>query len=243
MEDPAAARPLDGVADLLARLSERFGVVAVVSGRPARFLAERLVPVERGTSRLRMIGLYGMEEIRPDGSVRLAADAEPWLAVVAEVAVRLADDAPAGVLVEVKGAAVTTHWRRAPGGEGWVTARIAAEVVRTGLVPHRGRASVELRPPLDIDKGTVVRSLTEGCRAACFLGDDIGDLPAYAALARRAGEDGTDVVGVAVRDVETSAEVLAAADLVVDVPEGALDVLAWIAGATEDGGWPATSRS
>ncbi len=241
MEDPAAARPLDGVADLLHRLSGRFGVVAVVSGRPAGFLAERLGPVSDGPSRLRLYGLYGMEEVGPDGSVRLAAEAEPWLPVVGDVAGRLADDAPAGTLVEVKGAAVTIHWRRAPGGEGWVMARAADEVARTGLVPHLGRASVELRPPVDIDKGTVVRALTDRCRAACFLGDDIGDLPAYAALARRAGEDGTHVVGVAVRDAETSPEVLAAADLVVDGPEGARDVLAWIESAAGSGGQPAAS--
>jgi trehalose 6-phosphate phosphatase len=147
----------------------------------------------------------------------------------------MADGAPDGVLVEVKGAAVTVHWRQAPDGAAWVRARVADEAFRSGLVSHGGRASVELRPPLDIDKGTVVRGLTEGCRAACFLGDDLGDLPAYAALARRSQEDGTRVVGVAVRDAETAPEVLAVADLVVDGPAGARDVLAWIEGAAGSG--------
>ena len=82
VEDPAAARPLDGVADLLVRLSRRFGVVAVVSGRPAAFLAEHLSAVDDGARQLRLVGLYGLEEIGPDGAVHLADGAGPWLAVV-----------------------------------------------------------------------------------------------------------------------------------------------------------------
>lgn len=240
VSDPEAARPLDGVADLLQRLSRRFGVVAVVSGRPAAFLAERLPSTRGGTDRVRRIGLYGMEEVGPDGAVHLADAARPWLATVSGVAGRLADEVPSGVLVEVKGVAVTLHWRRAPDAEDGVVSRVADEAARSGLVPHRGRASIELRPPLEIDKGTVVRGLTEQCRAACFLGDDLGDLPAYAALARRSEEDGMRTVGVAVRDAETSPDVLAVADLVVDGPEGAREVLGWLATAGgSDGRTPA----
>lgn len=230
--DPASARPLAGVPDLLERLAGRFGVVAVVSGRPAGFLVEHLGrPAGGGASRVRLVGLYGMEEAGPDGSIRLTGAATRWLPVVAEVAARMEADAPSGVLVEVKGAALAIHWRRAPEAEGWVTGRVADEVARTGLGSHLGRASVELRPPLGIDKGTVVRELTAGCRAACYLGDDLGDLPAYGALARRAEEDGTDVVLVAVRDADTAPEVMAASDLVVDGTEGALAVLSWLGDA------------
>lgn len=228
VEDPDSARPLDGVPELMDRLSRCFGVVAVVSGRPARFLVEHLLLRGAGTTQVRLVGLYGMEEVGPDGSARLTAAAVPWLPVVVDAAVRLRANAPPGVLVEGKGAAVTVHWRRAPGAENWVTGRVAEEALRNGLVSHPGRASIELRPPLDIDKGTIVRELTAGCRAACFLGDDLGDLPAFAALARRAHEDGTNVVGVAVRDAETASEVVAAADLVVDGPEGARAVLSWL---------------
>ena len=234
VEDPASARPLEGVPELLDRLSQNFGVVAVVSGRPVTFLVEHLFPHGSSINQVRLVGLYGMEEVGPDGSSRLTAAAKPWLPVVVDVAVRLQADAPPGVLVEGKGAAVTVHWRRAPGAENWVTGRLAEEALRSGLVPHPGRASIELRPPLDIDKGTIVRELTAGYGAACFLGDDLGDLPAFAALARRAHEDGTNVVGVAVRDAETAPEVVAAADLVVDGPVGARAILAWLEGAASN---------
>ena len=238
--DPAAARPLDGVPELLGRLAEQFQVVAVVSGRPAAFLVDRLGghgpgATGAGGSPVRLIGLYGFEEVGPDGSIVLADAAEPWLAVVTDVAERLRADAPAGVLVEAKGAAVTVHWRRAPDAEGWVSRRITDEADRSGLVPHLGRSSVELRPPIGIDKGTVVYDLAAGSRAACFLGDDLGDLPAYAALNRLADENGVDVVSVAVRDRDTAPEVMAAADLVVDGPDGARALLAWLESAAPPG--------
>ena len=238
VDDPATARPLEGVAGLLARLSRRFAVVGVVSGRPAAFLAEQLAPRPEdtaggpGAGSLRLVGLYGMESADPDGRIRPDGRVAPWLAVVGDAAERLCDGAPDGVRVEPKGAAVTVHWRGVPDAAGWVADRVAEESARTGLVPHPGRLSVELRPPLDIDKGTVVEQLTEGCSAACFLGDDLGDLPAFAALGRRAVADGMATVGVAVQDAEAAPEVAAVADLIVAGPAGAMAVLAWLDAAS-----------
>jgi len=242
VEDPASARPLDGVPGLLADLARRFAVVGVVSGRPAAFLVDRLTGPGRqaagvpatdpaASGQLHLVGLYGMESVDADGLVRPDDRVAPWLDVVGSAADRLRDDAPAGVLVEVKGPAVAVHWRGAPDAADWVAARVAEVSGRTGLAAHPGRLSVELRPPLDIDKGTVVEQLTAGCSAACFLGDDLGDLPAFAALGRLAAVDGLATVGVAVQDAETDPEVAAAADLVVEGPVGAMAVLAWLEAA------------
>ena len=40
VDDPAAARPLAGVVELLEPLASRFAAVALISGRPAGYLAE-----------------------------------------------------------------------------------------------------------------------------------------------------------------------------------------------------------
>ncbi len=235
VEDPTAARPLDGVTAVLQRLSEAFAVVAVVSGRPASFLQEHLVTSAGSAShvqRLQLVGLYGLESIGPDGSVVLDESAMAWLPVVAEAAGRIRAEAPDGVLVEVKGAAVTVHWRRVPEAEGWIMGRIADESSKTGLVGHLARRSVELRPPLSIDKGTVLRRLTAECTAGCFLGDDIGDVPAFVELARLSADEGMATVGVAVIDEETAPEVEASANISVTGPQGALGVLQWLAAET-----------
>jgi trehalose 6-phosphate phosphatase len=234
VDDPASARPLDGVAPMLGRLARRFATVAVVSGRPASFLWDRLGQLTAdGTddaSGVQLIGLYGMEWVGPDGIVHLDADAASWLPAVEQAGDRLRTDAPDGVLVELKGAAVTVHWRRATEAESWARQRVAEVVGSSGLVAHPGRLSVELRPPLDVDKGTVLRRLSGGCRAVCFLGDDLGDLPAFAELGRLRTDAGMAAVGVAAVDSETPAEVAIAADLVVAGPEGALAVLKVLAG-------------
>ena len=93
---------------------------------------------------------------------------------------------------------------------------------------HLGRMSLELRPPVAVDKGTVVRQLAAGCSAACYLGDDLGDLPAFAALATLAGEQ-MATVSVAAVDGESDPAVVAAADITVTGPAGALEVLRWLA--------------
>jgi trehalose 6-phosphate phosphatase len=64
---------------------------------------------------------------------------------------------------------------------------------------------------------------------ACF-GDDVGDLPAFAALGEL-GQAGVSVARVAVVHGETPPEVSAAADLTVEGQEGALALLALLAAA------------
>ena len=231
MDVPSAARPLDGVPEVLALLARRFASVTVVSGRPVGFLWGHLAGVAADRDApVRLVGLYGMESAAPDGSVVLDGAAAAWMATVVEVADRLRSGAPAGVLVEVTGPSATVHFRRAPEAEAWVAERTAAVAADSGLVAHPGRRSVELRPDLALDKGVVVRRAATGCRAVAFFGDDLGDLPAFAELGRLAAE-GFDTVGVAVIDEETSPLVAASADLSVAGPEGALAVLDWLAAA------------
>ena len=139
---------------------------------------------------------------------------------------------PVGVLVEPKDLAVTVHWRRAPQAEGWVIATVAAEAERSGLRAHPARKSAELRPPLDVDKGSVVRGLAASCSAACYLGDDFGDLPAFVALAAL-GNEGMRTLSIAAVDEESDPRVAAAADAVVAGPRGPSGYWA---------GWPSPAR-
>ncbi len=230
---PELARPLEGAAELLDRLAARFAVVAVVSGRPVSFLVEHLaLPGSMRASvppPARFVGLYGIEWADGNGGTTIEPSALAWRPVLAEVLARLERAAPSGALVESKGLAVTVHWRGAPEAEPWAVASVAAEVARTGLESHPGRCSIELRPPLPIDKGSVTRSLVERCSAAVYLGDDVGDLPAFDALDALREESGLSAVKVAVADEESAPEVLDAADLVLGSADEVLDVFEWLA--------------
>ncbi|MGO8872624.1 MAG: trehalose-phosphatase [Acidimicrobiales bacterium] len=245
VDDPAGAQPVEGAVDVLVRLAHRFGVVAVVSGRPVAFLSEVLLPggptsgagstTDLGDGGVRLVGLYGLEWWQGD-TIALQPGAEPWRPVVADAARRLSAGAPSGISVERKGLAVTVHWRRAPDAASWAASAVRREEERTGLVAHPGRRSLELRPPLEVDKGTVLRRLVAGCTAACYFGDDLGDLPAYATLAALGREKGMDTLAVAVVDDESAAEVVAAADLVLPGPVAAMAALEWLVGAAGPSG-------
>lgn len=233
---PDSARPLPGAGDLLASLAGRFGTVAVVSGRPVSFLAEHLAARHRrddggepAPQLVGLYGLYGLEHSTPDGRTSPDPEAEPWRSVIDGSVTRLRAGAPVGVVVEAKGLAVTVHWRTAVGAEAWASTAVGAEAERTGLRPHPGRRSLELRPPLAVDKGSVLRRLIEGRTAACYFGDDLGDLPAFAALAEVSGQAGMTTVSVAVADEESPPEVLEAADVVLRGPAEAFAVLEWLA--------------
>lgn len=219
VDDPEQARPLPGAADTLARLARRYRTVAVISGRPVAYLIDRLGP-PAGVS---LVGLYGLEKGGPDAVIVLP-EAGRWRQCVDQVAAAAETEVPPGVYVERKGLTVGLHVRRAPEQAAWVDAWADEQARRTGLVVHHGKMALELVPPVDSDKGRVVTELADGLRAVCYLGDDLGDLPAFDALTRLAAT-GLATLAVAVRSSESPAALLAQADVIVDGPEGALAFL------------------
>ena len=224
VDDPAEAVALSGVVDALHALAARFGRVAVVSGRPVSFLRDRLELDGRPPSRLFVSGLYGIEWLA-DGVAQSHETARAFVPVVAEAADRADAAAPDGVHVERKGFSLTLHVRTGQEHLEWARSWADATAHTTGLVVHAGRMSFELRPPVDVDKGSVVTDLVRGHRAACFLGDDLGDLPAFDALDRLHADEGADVLRVGVRSAEAPAELIERADVLVDGPPGSLELL------------------
>jgi trehalose 6-phosphate phosphatase len=186
--DPTTSALPDRVAASLERLAGRLGLVAIISGRPVTFLAERV-----GLRGVPLLGSYGMEQ-STDGVRQIDPEAEKWLGQVHQAAVTLRDElaGSAGIRVEEKSVSVAVHWRQAPDHAAAadevrrVTARIADEL---GLRLEPGKLVEELRPPIDVDKGSAISALLAAhpeLAAFAYAGDDLGDLPALRA-ARAAG--------------------------------------------------------
>jgi len=221
VDDPALARPLAGVPDLLADLGRHFGVVAVVSGRPGRFLGEHL----GHPPGVRLIGLYGLEEVGQGAGPTVGSGTlDQWRPPMEALADQAEKAAPPGVSVERKTLGFTLHFRQAPEHARWVHRFAEQARHETSVLVQRGRMAIELRAGIEVDKGTVVRILAKGADAACCFGDDLGDVPAFKALGELA-QSGMTVVRVAVADDESPRLVSDMADLVVDGPLGALELL------------------
>lgn len=217
---------------LLGRLARRYGLVACVSGRSASD-ARRLV----GVGGIAYAGSHGAELLKPGSKRPQVTEAfKGWEGQVkAFVAER---DTPElrrlRVRIEDKGPIAALHWRGVPDEDAarGRLAKLAAEAEREGLAVHWGRKVLEVRPPIEFNKGLAVRSLVEaaGSRVALFGGDDTTDLDAFDAL-RGLEEEGVleATVLVGVRSDEGPEAIVERADLVVDGVEGFTRVLAALA--------------
>jgi trehalose 6-phosphate phosphatase len=224
-----AARPHPAAIPALRRLAPLTGTLAVITGRPAA----EAVPLG-GLDQvpgLIVLGNYGRQ--RWEAGTLTAPPAPPGVATARRELpeVLAAAGAPEGTWTEDKGDALAVHTRlAAEPAEALdrLRAPLAELAARAGLTVQPGRMVIELRPPGG-DKGTALTELRaeRGSLAVLYCGDDLGDIPAFEAVAQLR-VDG--VPGLAV--CSGSAEVTALtelADLVLDGPDGVaalLDALA-----------------
>jgi trehalose 6-phosphate phosphatase len=182
----------------LRRLHARYALVGCVSGRASPDAA-RVV----GVPELVYVGEHGLE---------LAPGAAAWRERLHGFAGTVDWDD-----VEPKPLTVSFHYRRTD-DEGEALRLLEAVATRAraeGLVARFGRKVLELRPPLDANKGTAIRALLaeRGLHRALFAGDDTTDLDGFAALR------GLEVaVRVAVASAEGPVGLREAADVVVGSP-------------------------
>ena len=225
---PDNAVPLPGVVNILGRLATSYATVAVISGRPLPFLQAHF-PAEVVLS-----GHYGLE-VQRDGVVERHRDATRWEPVVAGVVAAARAVFPPEVIVEPKGLSLTVHYRARPDFQSTIERWAADESARTGLVVAAARKSVELNPPIDVDKGAVVTRLATGLDRVCYFGDDAADVFAFEALhTLRAA--GIETVAVAVVGPETPLAVRDTADMTVASPEAAVSVLAALVPSSDASG-------
>ncbi|MFI8963991.1 trehalose-phosphatase [Streptomyces sp. NPDC053493] len=234
--DPERARAHPGAVPALAALAPHVSSVAVVTGRPAgvavRYGGFAGVP---GLDHLVVLGHYGAERWDAATGTVQAAAPHPGVASVRAELPGFLDRIGAwpGIWIEEKGRAVAVHTRRATDPEGAFQALkdpLADLAAHHGLVLEPGRLVLELRPP-GMDKGVALaRYLHEtGAGSVLYAGDDLGDIPAYAAV-EKLRSDGTP--GLLVCSAAESAAVpdlAARADLTVPGPAAVVDLLAALA--------------
>jgi trehalose 6-phosphate phosphatase len=230
VDDPSNARPADDMVAGLAELSARVGLVAIITGRPARQAVELArFDAAPGLERLVVLGHYGWERWEAASSSLRTVDPPQGLEQVRErLPELLASLDLAAAEVEEKGLSVAVHVRRLTDPTRAFAALegpLGELAAAAGLVAEPGRFVIELRPA-GMDKGQALRSLVEeaGVHTVVFAGDDLGDLPAFEEVERLRSEG---LSGVLVCSGSEEVTALSEhADLVVDGPAGVATFIA-----------------
>lgn len=217
VDRPSEAVPVAGTAGVLRALSGVVGQVALVTGRPADVVVAlggfADVPglVVLGQYGLQRWHAGGLEQGSPSPALERARAIVPPLLV-----------AEPGAWLEDKGQSLVVHVRLAPDPAA-ALARLRPLIGVPGLEVHLGRQVLELRPP-GFDKGRALRELGRDRAAVLFAGDDVGDLPAFAAVEELRAQ-GTPGLTVCSDSAEAPQDLRLRADLVVPGPPGVLALL------------------
>ncbi|MFG2354310.1 trehalose-phosphatase [Streptomyces sp. NPDC048521] len=228
--DPEQARAHPEAVPALAALAPKVTSVAVITGRPAgvavRYGGFAGVP---GLEHLTVLGHYGAERWDAATGTVTAPAPHPGVAAVRAELPGLLDRVGAwqGTWIEEKGRAVAVHTRRAEDPQAAFEALrepLTDLATRHGLIVEPGRMVLELRPP-GMDKGVALGEYvrTVGAESVLYAGDDLGDLPAFAAV-DKLRSDGVPGLLVCSGSTEVT-ELAERADLVVDGPAGVVDLL------------------
>jgi trehalose-phosphatase len=225
VEHPDDAVAIEGVVEVLCQLTAHLKV-AFITGRPVDWLVKRTAPcAEHGVE---YIGLHGHERLR-DGEIVPHAQSAPWREKIDAIHERVEAEAPDDVVIEMKGLGLALHFRTSPTAEEWIRRFTATAARETGLVAHDTRFAIELRPPVDLDKGHAMQELLAdyGPKAVAFFGDDLVDIPAVNAM--RAC-DGIATTAVFVDSPEGPLAFAQIADLVLPGPRAAAEALGALRG-------------
>ena len=224
MPDADQAEPDPEAVALLSELSHCLQRIVIISGRDPAFLVSRL-PLPQAL----FIGNHGLEE-REGGASRIVAEAQPYLAQVrraADAVEALPSTRTPGVRVERKRASVSVHFRNTADPSASAAAMqpdLEAIAEREQLQLQPGRLVWELRPPLELDKGEVLRRLAATMQPAgvVYVGDDRTDGDAFSALRRMSG---VRTLAVGVRSREVPDDVFVDCDLMVEGVPGVIHLL------------------
>lgn len=191
---PIVSRPEDALVPeetrrVLRELSERPGVhLAAVSGRGAAD-ARRMLEVPG----MWAVGNHGLEAIAPDGAVQVDERVAEHRPALADALARLRTSVGGvpGVEVEDKTWSASLHYRRAAEGiEVRLRPLVEAAAAEAGLRVTEGKKVLELRPPVDVHKGSAAVALATRLAgderpAVLAVGDDRTDEDMFRAVRAR----------------------------------------------------------
>ncbi len=225
---PDEARLFPGVQALLAE-ARQYAHVAIMTGRA----------IEGGAAMINLegltyIGSHGLEwsnglptsstiQISPEAMVY----AEPGSQLLTLAEQQLAD--LPGVFVDRKRIGGSIHYRLSPDPEQarqTILDRLTGPAHAANMRLSEGKRVVEVKTPLNINKGRALRTFAEqfAVQGLLFAGDDRTDLDAILEI-ERLRQEGMDAISIVVQHADTLPELLAHANIVVQEVDGMAQLL------------------
>ena len=170
----------------LAILTKRLELVAAISGRPALDAKEMI-----GVGGMVYVGNHGLEQWH-DGVLQFFEGVKEYTSKVTAALDELMGSLTVeGISFENKGVALSVHYRRSLDRESarkCILEKIAASSIARDFRIQEGKMVVELRPPVEANKGTAVEALVKSynLRGGIYVGDDISDVDAFSAMHQEA---------------------------------------------------------
>jgi trehalose 6-phosphate phosphatase len=212
----------------LRQLINHVELLAVVSGRKTEAIKD-IINIEG----VHYIGHYGMERWENNQAVlhpEVAASVTEMRALAAELEVLKAVD---GMIIQDKWATMSIHYHmtRDPAA--------AKEQILDLLEksPHAKKmrlmdekTNIGIVPLVEIDKGTAVTSLIQEHRlqGAIYLGDDIGDVPAFKAIRKARENKEFNGLAILVSGPETTPATFKEADFTLGSVQETVTLLDWL---------------
>jgi trehalose 6-phosphate phosphatase len=227
VDSPEKAQITPRNRQLLEALLGQLDLVAVVSGRAAEDVRQRVA-----VPGVVYVGNHGMERWQ-DGGVVLPEEVKRHRPAL-EAALRgLQEQVLPGMLIEDKTATLSVHFRNVdnPAAAAQMLEPLLAALSQEhGLRIFQGRMVFEVRPPVDTNKGSAVRSLVSefALDGAVYIGDDTTDVDAFRAARQLREEGACYALALGVDSEETPESVREASDFLVWGVSEVESFLSWL---------------
>lgn len=231
VDDPADAKITPRNHALLTALAPQLALLAVVSGRGAADV-HRLADISGAV----YVGNHGMERWR-NGDVIVPEHVSAYRPNLEQVLADLNDNLLAGMHIEDKGATASIHYRRTENpaqAQAHMQPILVSIARKHDIELHAGKMVFELRPPIDMNKGTTFANLIDefNLDGAIYLGDDVTDADALkrAGELRKAGVCYALGIGIQHTD-DTPQAILDYSDLLATDVDDTADLFGWLLNA------------
>lgn len=231
VDDPGKAAITPRNKASLARLIPQLTLVAFISGRRVDDVVSKV-----GLDGAAYVGNHGLEHWQA-GQVIINAQAQPYYPVLQAAYEEIRPLLLPGMTIEDKKATLSIHYRRAQDLEQAVALfpRFSEIAGRYGLLSSQGSKIFEVKPPIQVNKGTALDELvvSYSLQSVLYIGDDTTDIDAVVAARALRDEKRCFGIGGAVESDYVPARLRESADFYLSGVTDVEALLDWLSSAAK----------